>query len=61
MIGLSCESLRELLSLFETDDCQTRNILIIDCRSFLAHNDAHIVNSINAFYPPFLRYVMISI
>lgn len=58
MIGLSCDNLRELLDLLEPNDYKTQHLLIIDCRSFLAHNDSHIINSINVFYPPFLRYAL---
>lgn len=57
MVGLSPDDVRELLVLLESE-CKSHNILIIDSRSFLAHNESHIINSINVFYPPFLRYVL---
>lgn len=58
MTGLSCDHLRELLDPFDSStSCESQNILIIDCRSFLAHNASHIINSINVFCPPFLRFV----
>ncbi|XP_046912237.2 dual specificity protein phosphatase 2 [Dermatophagoides farinae] len=41
--------------LHHQDKLQHSRILLIDCRSFLAHNESHIVHSINVFCPPFLR------
>ncbi|KAH9405015.1 Dual specificity protein phosphatase 1 [Tyrophagus putrescentiae] len=56
MIAINCDGVRELLELMNSADSkESPNILIIDCRSFFAHNDSHIINSINVFYPPFLR------
>ncbi|OTF80237.1 hypothetical protein BLA29_010167 [Euroglyphus maynei] len=37
------------------DKLQYSRILLIDCRSFLAHNESHIIHSVNVFCPPFLR------
>ncbi|XP_027195818.2 dual specificity protein phosphatase 4-like [Dermatophagoides pteronyssinus] len=68
MIGITAEHLCELLGHFHTltdslhshhhhqDKLQHHSrILLIDCRSFLAHNESHIIHSINVFCPPFLR------
>lgn len=62
MHSISCDGLRQLLELIESSagSKESANILIIDCRSFFAHNDSHIINSINVFYPLFLRYVLSS-
>lgn len=59
MHSINCDGLRQLLELIDSSGSkESANILIIDCRSFFAHNDSHIINSINVFYPPFLRYVL---
>lgn len=33
----------------------TSNLIILDCRNFIDYNNAHIQNSINAFYSKLMR------
>jgi hypothetical protein len=56
LVSLSCDNLRQLLDLLS--DSKSSNILILDCRPFLIHNESHIVKSINIHCPPILRSVL---
>ena len=49
VVNISCDLLEEYL--------QTKSnlMLVIDCRSFLAHTETHITDAINIHCPPILR------
>lgn len=62
MYGISPEQLRAFIHVNEndenTDDSnleQKHRVLVLDCRSFVAYNSGHIVDSINVHCPAILR------
>lgn len=62
MYGISPEQLRAFIQVNEndenTDDSnleQKHRVLVLDCRSFVAYNSGHILDSINVHCPAILR------
>lgn len=55
-LSFSCENLRNHLEESSPPPLDEESrILILDCRTFLAHSDRHIVNSVNVQCPAILR------
>ena len=57
LVPITCDSLRQLLDHVLQNEDKPSNVLILDCRPFLIHNDSHIVNSVNIHCPAIIRYV----
>ncbi|GFT27799.1 dual specificity protein phosphatase 4 [Nephila pilipes] len=62
MYGISCEQLRAFIHVNEndenTDDSnldRKHRVLTLDCRSFVAYNNGHILDSVNVHCPAILR------
>ncbi|XP_054168413.1 dual specificity protein phosphatase 1-like [Oppia nitens] len=55
LIPISCDHLRQLIELMLSNEDTPTNVLILDCRPFLIHNDSHIAKSINIHCPAIIR------
>ena len=57
LVPITCDNLRQLLDLLLQSEGSPSNVLILDCRPFLIHNESHIVNSVNIHCPAIIRSV----
>ena len=57
LVPITCDGLRQLLDRMLEKDSSS-NVLILDCRPFLTHNEAHIVQSVNIHCPAIIRWAI---